>query len=199
MATIERKPLPPPGVNATTLTEADRSEFFARANEVIDHYLNGPGSYWDEGPRKSLDETLSDLRVFKSHVAASKQLADDPHGILDSVADLVERTMEGVKRAIKDQNGEDCIESPLPETNDRIIRVPRNYSEGISYRGYAPREFRTGRDSVPQGMPLLGLVSGEPMSFHQVQPPIWDLSGSSLPSEDAVDLLTRSLRGGPRR
>lgn len=58
MDPIERKPLPPPGAKITTLTEGDRAEFLARANEVIDHYLNGPGSYWDEGPRKDLEETL---------------------------------------------------------------------------------------------------------------------------------------------
>jgi hypothetical protein len=49
MATIERKPLPPLDSTATKITEADRAEIIARANDVIDHYLNGPGSYFDEG------------------------------------------------------------------------------------------------------------------------------------------------------
>lgn len=42
MAPIERKPLPPPNANVTTLTEGDRAEFLARANEVINHHLSGP-------------------------------------------------------------------------------------------------------------------------------------------------------------
>ncbi|MCP4618671.1 MAG: hypothetical protein GY844_19830 [Bradyrhizobium sp.] len=74
MDPIERKPLPPPNANVTTLTQGDRAEFLARANEVIDHYLSGPGSYWDEGPRKDLEETLRDLRTFYSQVTASKQI-----------------------------------------------------------------------------------------------------------------------------
>ena len=45
MATIERKPLPPPNSTAITITETDRADMMARANAVIDHYLNGPGSY----------------------------------------------------------------------------------------------------------------------------------------------------------
>ena len=55
MDPIERKPLPPPNANVTTLTEDDRAEFLARANEVINHYLSGLGSYWDEGPRKPME------------------------------------------------------------------------------------------------------------------------------------------------
>jgi hypothetical protein len=54
MATIERKPLPPPNSRATTITEAERGEIVARANDVIDYYLNGPGSYFDSGTRKPL-------------------------------------------------------------------------------------------------------------------------------------------------
>jgi hypothetical protein len=49
MATIERKPLPPPNSRAVTISEADRAEMVGHANEVIDYYLNGPGAYWDAG------------------------------------------------------------------------------------------------------------------------------------------------------
>ena len=98
MAPIERKPLPPPSANVTTLTEDDRSELLAGANEVINHYLSGPGSYWDERPRKPLEETLSDLRAFQSQVAALQQLADDPGRILDSAAGLVDGAIDRVKR-----------------------------------------------------------------------------------------------------
>jgi hypothetical protein len=43
MATIEKRPLPPTNSTVTTITEADRAEIIARANDVIDYYLNGPG------------------------------------------------------------------------------------------------------------------------------------------------------------
>ncbi len=121
MAPLERKPLPPPNVNVTTLTESDRAEFLARANEIINHYMSGPGSYWDEGPRKPFEETLSDLRAFQSQVA-TQQLADDPGRILDSVAKLFDGAIGRVKRAIDDRdNSRDKIIVPLPETNDRIM------------------------------------------------------------------------------
>ncbi len=64
MATIERKPLPPPGANVTKIMEAERAEMIARANEVIDHYLNGSGSYWDEGPVSHLKKRSTTSRIF---------------------------------------------------------------------------------------------------------------------------------------
>ena len=91
MPSIERKPLPPPGSAATKITEADRAEIMARANDVLDYYLNGPGSFFAAGPRepptappKPLtgelgDSTVADLKKFKESVIASKQFADD-HG-----------------------------------------------------------------------------------------------------------------------
>ncbi|MGC4083118.1 MAG: hypothetical protein QM736_13665 [Vicinamibacterales bacterium] len=99
MDPIERKPLPPPNANATTLTEGDRAKLLARANEVMDHYLRGPGSYWDEGPRKDLEQTLDDWQAFHFQVLASKQFADDPGRILDSVSDLVRGTIGQIKEA----------------------------------------------------------------------------------------------------
>jgi len=99
MATIERRPLPPPNSTATTITEADRTEIIARANDVIDYYLNGPGSYFGSGTRKPLvgelgDNTVADLQNFKDNVIASKQFADDPGSIMDSVTRLIDQTME---------------------------------------------------------------------------------------------------------
>ena len=222
MDPIERKPLPPPDANVTTLAEGDRAEFLARANEVINHYLSGPGSYWDEGPRKPLEETLSDLRAFRSQVDASQQLADDPSRILDSVADLVDGAIGRVKRAIDGRdNSRDDIWVPLPETNDRIIRPPINAAPGrvrpdlpanrdgmpkIATRFLSGRtmdgmpatalDARTASQSeMPQGAPLLGLVSGKPMSFYPVQPPIWNFPESSSANEDADAWLTRLLQG----
>jgi hypothetical protein len=49
-----------------------------RANGVIDHYLNGPGSYWDAGTRKPLQKTIRDLKDFKNRVIASKPMSFHP-------------------------------------------------------------------------------------------------------------------------
>ena len=54
MPTIERKPLPPLNSKITAITEADRAEIIARASDVIDHYLNGPGSYFDLGDTEAV-------------------------------------------------------------------------------------------------------------------------------------------------
>jgi len=219
MDPIERKPLPPPNANVTTLTEDDRAEFLARANEVINHYLSGLGSYWDEGPRKPLEETLGDLRTFHSQVAASKQFADDPGRILDSAAGLVKGAIERVERAIEDRDdSRDKIWAPLPETNDRIIRAPPpNAPTGkarpdlptdrpkIATRFLSGRtmeampatalEGRTAFQSQMQGVPLRGLVSGKPMSFYPVQPPIFGFPEQG--ARDDEDWLLQLL--APRR
>lgn len=229
MDPIERKPLPPPNANITTLTEGDRAEVLAHADEVIYHYLSGPGSYWDEGPRKDLEDTLGDLHAFHSQVLTSKQFADDPGRILDSVTGLVRGAIDRVERAIEDRDSiTDRIEVPLPETNDRIVRPPpENAPAGKARpdlpadRGERPRiaiRFLSGRtvdgmpatalegraaaqSGMPQGVPLPGLVSGQPMSFYSVQPPIWDSRASSVPGDEAEDWLMRLLQrsGNPRR
>ena len=103
MATIERKPLPPPNSTATRITEADRAEIIARANDVIDHYLNGPGSYFDSGTRKPLagefgDSTAADLKNFRNSVIASMQFADDPNSIMRSVIELINQASVKSKR-----------------------------------------------------------------------------------------------------
>lgn len=50
---------------------------------------------------------------------------------------------------------------------------------------------------LPRGLsqpePLVGLVSGEPMSFHPVQPMIWDFPERSAPGANADDWLERLL------
>ena len=132
MPTIERKPLPPPNSSATTITEADRTDIFAHANDVLDDYLNGPGSYWDSGTRKPLHETVNDLNDFKNRIIASKQFADDPHSIMDSVIDLVKRTIGQVEQAAQNNEGRDNIRIPAPDTDDPIddprIISPRSLS-----------------------------------------------------------------------
>src|SRR5882724_6725528 len=125
MATIERRPLPPPNSTATTITEADRAEIIARANDVIDYYLNGPGSYWQAGPRKSLlnepgVSTVTDLKRYRDGVSASQQFADDPNSILDSVIELINQAIYQVKTAAQDSEGRDDIWRGPPRTDDPI-------------------------------------------------------------------------------
>ena len=128
MATIERKPLPPFNSTVTNLTEADRADIIARAHDVIDHYLNGPGSYFDAGPRKPLtgegDATVADLNKFKDYVIGSKQYADDPSGILDSVIKLIDGTINRVEEADRFNDGEHGISRPPPSLPDPIERRP---------------------------------------------------------------------------
>jgi hypothetical protein len=129
MATIERKPLPPPNSKVTAITEADRADIIARANEVIDHYLNGPGSYFDSGTRKPLvgeygNNTVADLNNFKDSIIASMQFADDPQSNMQSVVDLIDQAVRQVKEVAQDKEGRDSILLPLPDTNDPI-RIPK--------------------------------------------------------------------------
>ena len=128
MPTIERKPLPPFNSTVTNISEADRAEIIARANDVIDHYLNGPGSYFDAGPRKPLtgegDTTVADLNRFKDYVIGSKQYADDPNGILDSVIELIDGAIGRVEEADRFNDGEHGISHPPPSLPDPIERRP---------------------------------------------------------------------------
>lgn len=99
----------------------------ARANEVIDHYLNGPGSYFNSGTRKPLagdlgPNTIGDLSTFRDRVIASKQFADDPNSILDSVVDLVDRTIKNVKDVVENNQikDENIQRFPQEDTFDSI-------------------------------------------------------------------------------
>ena len=126
MATIEKKPLPPLNSKVTKITEADRAEINARANDVIDHYLNGPGSYFDSGTRKLLtgepggESTVEDLNSFKRSVIASMQFADDPNSIMASVIDLIDHAKGQVEKAAQNNEGRDSIVLPHPEIADPI-------------------------------------------------------------------------------
>lgn len=134
MARIESHPLPPPGHPATTITEADRAEIISQANDVIDYYLNGPGSFAVEGVRKppsdepGYDSTVQDLTKFKSSIVNARQFVDDQSGILNSVVELIERTIKQVQRAADAGKFgfRDNITVPAPATPDSInsARVP---------------------------------------------------------------------------
>jgi hypothetical protein len=147
MAPIERKPLPPPNFRATKITEADRAEMIAHAKAVIDYYLNGPGSYWDAGPRKPLvgelgDSTVNDLNTFKDRVIASKQFADDPGLIMDSIIDLIDQTTRQVEEAARYSEGRGGIWRIPPNTDDPIDD-PRVISPRFLNNGALPVGLET--------------------------------------------------------
>lgn len=134
MARIESHPLPPPGHPATTITEADRAEIISQANDVIDYYLNGLGFFAVEGVRKppsdepGYDSTVQDLTKFKSSIVNARQFVDDQSGILNSVVELIERTIKQVQHAADAGKFgfRDNITVPAPATPDSInsARVP---------------------------------------------------------------------------
>jgi hypothetical protein len=189
MATIERKPLPPPNSKVTPITEADRAEITAGANDVIDHYLNGPGSYFESGTQKPLvselgDSRVADLKKFRGRVTASMQFADDPHSIMQSVVDLVDRTIQQVEQAAQDNEGRDSILRPLPDTNDPIY-VPRaggNSALPISLRveGKQPAPVAP----APQAGRPLGIFTGKPMPSWTTPPPLGGLLNDSNASDN---------------
>jgi hypothetical protein len=131
------------------VTDADRAEIIARANDVIDHYLNGPGSYFDSGTRKPLvselgDNTVADLKNFQGNVIAAMQFADDPNSIMRSVVDLIGRTIDKVEEAARNNEVRDRISRPPPNTDDPIDD-PRVIS---------PRAL--GSEALPISLPLEG-------------------------------------------
>jgi hypothetical protein len=214
MARIERKPLPPPNFNATTITEADRAEMIAHANAVIDYYLNGPGSYWDAGPRKPLvsergDSTVNDLRTFKEGVIASKQFADDPGLIMDSIIGLIDQATQHLRqRTGANFEPEDCQSitggcgfpqrEGAPDPSDTApqpgdAQSVRVLSCRLLPRGDIGRGSSSNSDTsswlVPpsQSNRPLGLLTGEPMPRWPVQLPIWDFSDRSGDSRELKD------------
>jgi hypothetical protein len=147
MAPIERKPLPPPNFRATKITEADRAEMIAHASAVIDYYLNGPGSYWDAGPRKPLvgelgDSTVNDLKAFKDRVIASKQFADDLGLIMNSIIDLIDQATGKVEEAARYSEGGGGIWRIPPNTDDPIDD-PRVISPRFLNNGALPIGIET--------------------------------------------------------
>jgi hypothetical protein len=157
MATIETKPLPPPNSSAITIAEAERAEMMARANAVIDYYLNGPGSYWDAGTRKPLvsddelrddDTTVNDLKKFKDRAIAAKQFADDPALVMDSIIALIHKTMQQIEEAARYSEGKNSIVHPPPSTNDPIDD-PRVISPRASKNAALPIVFEEEQRAAP--------------------------------------------------
>ena len=170
MATIERKPLPPPNSKAMTITEADGAEMVGHANAVIDYYLNGPGSYWAAGPRKPLvsgdergDSTFRDLKRFKDNLIASKQFAEDPNSIIGSIIGLIDHATDQVEQAARNNEGKDDISRPPPDTNDPI-NDPRVISPRFLNNAALPIGLKV-ELPAPQVGGTHGIPNREPIRF----------------------------------
>ncbi len=173
MAAIESSPLPPLGFGGqiTKITEADRAEILAQANDVIDFLLNGPGSFTPDGPRKpeagppEYDNTVRDLNNFKASVLTAKQFADDPNHVLDSVVDLIRDTIDQVNGLAGDPAERDRISRQPPDLNDPIDilppedRAPTNPPSSRAARGQ-PIMLRTPNSIALQGPPSVSAPQG---------------------------------------
>jgi hypothetical protein len=87
----------------------------------MDYYLNGAGSYFDGGTQKPLvsefgNGTVDDLKNFMGSIIASKQFADDPNSIMDSIVELIETTINQIEQAARNNEGWDSISRRPPDT-----------------------------------------------------------------------------------
>lgn len=102
-----------------------REHQWLRVRSNTDEWLDAS---LDAGPRKPLagegDTTVTDLNRFKDYVIGSKQYADDPNGILDSVIKLIDGTIDQVEQAGQFNDGEHGISHPPPSLPDPIERRP---------------------------------------------------------------------------
>jgi hypothetical protein len=203
MATIESSPLPPPGFvgQLAKITEADRAELMAQANDVIDFYLNGPGSFTPDGPRKppvnapEYDSTVRDLKNFKASVLTSKQYADDPSHILDSVVRLVDDTIDQLNQVAGDRD---------PTDRDRIIREPSDpnavHERPITLQAPNPPET-PGLDLSPSPSPSQNPrrseppVGAAPILTQAASPSV--SAFTSLDANAPASLFSRLLSAGP--
>ncbi|WP_316227222.1 hypothetical protein [Bradyrhizobium sp. SZCCHNR1047] len=145
---VERAPLPPPG--APKIEEGDRSRVFGAIGEQIDDIVNGPGSYYPEGHKKSPDALLEDLTNFFGSVERLSKQLDDPSNIMGDVLDQIKKFNDAFAPSARwstpSSQKDKAIELPfklVPETRDRnVIDVPDDgpYTPPMPWR--APRKDR---------------------------------------------------------
>ncbi|MGT2438546.1 hypothetical protein ACU4GH_25340 [Bradyrhizobium betae] len=123
MPTIEKRPLPPIGAGSVTISPSDKDEIMSRARDVIDHYMSGEGSWWDEGPRKSAHETIDDLKRFKDSVLATEQYLDDPSSVWPSVKEMIDSAIEQTGQAIPNLENNSASEIRPVDPRDSINRA----------------------------------------------------------------------------
>src|SRR6266568_1108802 len=84
MSDIESNPLAPLDAR-TKISEADRPKVYDLIGKQLDYLVNGPGSYYPDGGRKSPQAIGEDIERFKGRVSNLKSFVDDPASIIDSV------------------------------------------------------------------------------------------------------------------
>lgn len=188
MATIERKPLPPLNSNAVKIAEADRAEIMAQADDVIDYYVNGPGSYFESGTQKPLASELGQSRVanlenFRDMVIASKQFADDPASIIDAVVNRIRDAIEGAKVGGR-YEGQDPISRAPPVTSDPIDD-PRVISPRALYDPSSLISWRkpNGR-SAGAGDTAFSPFATIPLGHYESELGSEEVNGSAFPAND---------------
>ncbi|WP_136623642.1 hypothetical protein [Bradyrhizobium centrolobii] len=123
MPTIEKKPLPPIGSGVVTINPSDKEDITRRARDVIDHYMSGKGSWCDEGPRKSVQQTIDDLNRFKNGVIASEQYVDDPGSVLGPIKEMIDAAIKQASNAIPNLEDDGRSEIRPRDPNDSIMRA----------------------------------------------------------------------------
>ena len=174
----------------------------ARANDVLDYYLNGPGSFFAAGPRKPLtappkpltgelgDSTVADLKKFKESVIASKQFADDPGAIMGAVADLIDETIKQVQTAARYSEGRNTIARPPPSIDDPIddprVTSPRQLNNAPLRISLTAKQAQPAASLQAGAMPAMTdddavSAQGDPRNFHAATPPV--RLGTSTPTD----------------
>ncbi|MEK9285583.1 hypothetical protein MTR72_39320 [Bradyrhizobium sp. ISRA442] len=85
--------------------------------------MSGKGSWWDEGPRKSAQQTIDDLKRFKDSVVASEQYIDDPGSVLGSVEEMIDAAIKQAGNVIPSLENDGRGEIRPRDPNDSIMRA----------------------------------------------------------------------------
>ncbi|MGJ4946435.1 hypothetical protein ACQR1W_38170 [Bradyrhizobium sp. HKCCYLS1011] len=115
---IERAPLPPP--NAPLIGEKDRSRIFGLIGQQLQDVLNGPGSYYPDGVKKSPDALMDDLTSFYSSVEGLGRQLNDPSNIMGDVLNELQKFNAAFAPATKWSDPHD--------ERDKAIELPRDVS-----------------------------------------------------------------------
>jgi hypothetical protein len=109
MSNIESRPLAPLDAR-TKIAEADRPKVYDLIGKQLDYLVNGPGSYYPDGGRKSPQAIGEDIKRFKGQVSNLKSFVDDPASIIDNVVGQLKTFGEKFKAEIEQNQPKDAIE-----------------------------------------------------------------------------------------
>jgi hypothetical protein len=123
---IEQAPLPPP--NAPSIEEGDRSRIFGLVGKQLDDIINGPGSYYPEGIKKSPDALMGDLTNFYRSIERFGKQLNDPNNVMGDVLEELKKFNGAFAPATNWSDPNDQRDKPMeappqlaPKTRDRNI------------------------------------------------------------------------------